>query len=79
MSQLSRCKKPWCSHSVFAIPFERKPVISLVFETMVSNRSHVFVIIGAMLSVSAIAVSIVCVVIIQKKKSTERKKAALHV
>ena len=44
---------------------------------MVNDRSHIFVVIGAMLSVSAIAISIVCVIIVQKRKSATRKKGSL--
>jgi hypothetical protein len=43
----------------------------------VSDKSYVFTIIGAMLSVSAIVVSIICVVVLQRRRSAEEKKVAL--
>lgn len=59
------------------IPLEPKFTNSLAFEVMVSDKSYVFTIIGAMLSVSAIVVSIICVVVLQRRRSAEEKKVAL--
>lgn len=59
------------------IPLEPKFTNSLAFEVMVSDKSYVFIIIGAMLSVSAIVVSIICVVVLQRRRSAEEKKVAL--
>jgi len=55
------------------------PLSALITEDMASDRSYIFVIIGAMLSVSAIVISIVCVVIAQKRKSARKKRAASRV
>lgn len=62
---------------MLVIPFEPKFTNSLAFEVMVSDKSYVFTIIGAMLSVSAIVVSIICVVVLQRRRSAEEKKVAL--
>lgn len=67
----------YCSCSILVIPFEPKFTNSLAFEVMVSDKLSVFIIIGAMLSVSAIVVSIICVVILQRRRSAEEKKVAL--
>lgn len=50
------------------------PLSALITEDMASDRSYIFVIIGAMLSVSAIVISIVCVIIAQKRKSARKKR-----
>lgn len=65
------------SCSILVIPLEPKFTNSLAFEVMVSDKSYVFTIIGAMLSVSAIVVSIICVVVLQRRRSAEEKKVAL--
>jgi hypothetical protein len=62
---------------MLVIPFEPKFTNSLAFEVMVSDKLSVFIIIGAMLSVSAIVVSIICVIILQRRRSAEGKKVAL--
>jgi hypothetical protein len=46
---------------------------------MASDRSYIFVIVEAILSVSAIATSIVCVIVVQKRKSVRRNKAASRI
>jgi len=55
------------------------PPSALITEDMASDRSYIFVIIGAMLSVSAIVISIVCVIIAQKRKSARQKRAASQI
>ena len=67
----------YCSCSILVIPLEPKFTNSLAFEVMVSDKSYVFIIIGTMLSVSAIVVSIICVVVLQRRRSAEEKKVAL--
>jgi mannitol-specific phosphotransferase system IIBC component len=57
----------------------RSPPSALITEAMASDKSYIFVIIGAMLSVSAMVISIVCVIIVQKRKLTRQKRTASQI